>query len=73
MLPALKKMLEDKDAGVRLSAIQVVGRYGLDSIPLIVARFEDKDDNVKQKDPMPIERSVGGAEQELKRSDEPGG
>src|SRR5262249_40558974 len=40
--------LEDKDAGVRLSAVQVVWRYGPDSIPLIVACFGDKDDNVRQ-------------------------
>ena len=48
MLPALKKMLDDKDTGVRMSALQVVWRYGPESIPLIVERFDDKDDNIKQ-------------------------
>ena len=48
MLPGLKKMLEDKDSAVRMSALQVVWRYGVESIPLIVERFDDKDGNIKQ-------------------------
>jgi HEAT repeat protein len=48
MMPALKKMIEDDNANVRMAALQVIWRYGVESIPLIVKCFEDKDDNIRQ-------------------------
>jgi HEAT repeat protein len=48
MLPGLKKMIEDKDASLRLTALQIIWRYGPDAIELIVKCFDDKDENVRQ-------------------------
>ena len=66
MLPGLTKMLHDRDSNVRLTALQVVGRYGADSIALIVERLDDKDDNVKQNAVWMLQNVQGDLKPALK-------
>jgi HEAT repeat protein len=66
MIPGLTKMLRDKDSNVRLAALQVVGRYGADSITLIVERLDDKDDNVKQNAVWMLQNVQGDLKPALK-------
>ncbi|PKL72214.1 hypothetical protein CVV26_02610, partial [Candidatus Kuenenbacteria bacterium HGW-Kuenenbacteria-1] len=47
-LPILKKMIEDEDYDVRISAAQALGNFGEKILPILKKMIEDEDSNVRR-------------------------